>query len=426
MFVLRHIFPIGFVLALLTPFSLNAVETDKQQLLEAARLGDRAAVERLIAEGADVNVRNELGLTALTLAAREGHPGVVETLLNLGADLDIRAGTGIYTEIVPEPGAGVEVTQNSNSTVVDFSKPAKVNYGRLYGETALIMAAQKGHAEIVRLLLTKGASIDMQTSDGKTALMKALEKADTEMAKLLLANGADSNVTTMKGTPLLQIAALGDHVDIVDILLARGADANYQEAYYPKSTILILTAEYGHADVIESLLEHGARIDERNEQGNTALILAARKGHAVAVEVLLRHGADPNVQEKFTKRTPLFEAIEKDHTEVAKTLLEYGASPGIKSSTGQTPLQLARGWKRKEIEQLILARQAANGQEPRKNIKIVQSQLNSLGFDAGPADGLMGQKTQTAIRLFQASIATPQTGSITAQLMEQLRDAEKE
>ena len=58
------------------------------QLLDAARAGDEAAVERLLREGASVKTRNRFGATPLLQAAREGHDDVVRTLLKAGAEVD--------------------------------------------------------------------------------------------------------------------------------------------------------------------------------------------------------------------------------------------------------------------------------------------------------------------------------------------------
>ncbi len=83
------------VLLLVVAFA-SAAEADEPpdsrelnlKLLEAARAGDEAAVERLLHEGASVKTRNRIGATPLFQAAREGHAEVVRTLLAAGADVD--------------------------------------------------------------------------------------------------------------------------------------------------------------------------------------------------------------------------------------------------------------------------------------------------------------------------------------------------
>ncbi len=117
-------------------------------LLSAAYEGDTKEMERLIAEGADVNEASYGGrITALHWAAEKGHAGAVRLLIEKGADVNA-----------------------SNSS----------------GYTALDWAALNGHAKIVRLLLEKGAdagrALQLAEKRGHTAVVNILEKAEDDAA----------------------------------------------------------------------------------------------------------------------------------------------------------------------------------------------------------------------------------------------------
>ena len=91
---------------------------------------------------------------------------------------------------------------------------------------ALIEEAIKGHTETVKLLLDKGADVNMKTDNGYTALIEASENGHIEIVKLLLDKGADVNAKDNCGNTPLILAACGGHSRIVSMLLNNGADVN--------------------------------------------------------------------------------------------------------------------------------------------------------------------------------------------------------
>lgn len=106
------------LIALLIPLLASAAIISQKKLIKAAKKGNTAKIEKLLARGADVNARNKSGWTALMHAAVNGHTAIIKALLAAGADVNAK---------------------NKN------------------GGTALMQAARYGHPDIVKLLKEAGA-----------------------------------------------------------------------------------------------------------------------------------------------------------------------------------------------------------------------------------------------------------------------------
>ena len=119
--------------------------------------------------------------------------------------------------------------------------------------TALMIASEYGHTEIIRLLLDRGADINSQ-NDSYTALIKASMLGKGDMAEFLLDIGADPNIQNIKGdTALMNAARYSNSI----LNLAEGTD---------------------YIKVVELLLRHGADPNIRNWNGKTASMIAEREG----------------------------------------------------------------------------------------------------------------------------------------------------
>lgn len=160
-------------------------------------------------------------ITSLTIAAILGDMVEVKRFVNQGADVN-ETGEGSDT---PLTGAA----RRGHTEVARFllEKGADVNKGRDHdGWTALRGAAQRGHKDTVQLLLDNGANVDERDEKLWTALMGAAWEGRLEIVKLLLDRGADVNARNKgDGSPLI-MAVTNDRTDVVELLLGKGADPN--------------------------------------------------------------------------------------------------------------------------------------------------------------------------------------------------------
>ena len=151
---------------------------------------------------------------------------------------------------------------------------------------------------LVEALLARGANISARDADGRTALSLAIEDRHDNSAKLLLDRGADVHGGAAGADPveiLTEAAAIGD-APIVEQLLARGAKLNGKDEY--GNTPLGCAAKCGQSAVLKMLLRNGAKIDAMDDDGWTALMQAAKVGESESVKFLISEGADVNIKDK--------------------------------------------------------------------------------------------------------------------------------
>jgi serine/threonine-protein phosphatase 6 regulatory ankyrin repeat subunit B len=154
----------------------------------AARAGDAAETRLLLAAGADANTAlPSSGETALMTAAKSGDADVVRVLLTGGDD----------NVSLPEIGEQWSVAQAAESAgyAVPANPTVGTNYAdvntreRLYGRTALMIAAAEGHGDVVRLLIEAGSDVNALDEEGSSPLSLARSNGYLDVAAAIAAAG---------------------------------------------------------------------------------------------------------------------------------------------------------------------------------------------------------------------------------------------
>jgi ankyrin repeat protein len=231
-----------------------------------------------------------------------------------------------------------------------------INAKNNYHKTALIIAAENGQKEIIELLLTK-QGIDINTKDRylSTALMYAAEKGHKEIAELLLTKqGIDVNAKNTSYFTALMEAARHGREEIVELLLKKpDIDINAQDQY--GLTAFAEAARRGYKGIVELLTKEPDIQIVQDNYGNTALMYAAEYGYKEIVELLLtKQGIDINAKDKDSY-TALTKAAEGGHKEIVELLLmQPGIDINAQDNGGYTALIKAAQGGHKEIVELLL------------------------------------------------------------------------
>jgi ankyrin repeat protein len=195
---------------------------DDPSFFAAARGNDGATVSRLIAEGQDIEARDERGATALLVATHADALAAAEVLVAAGADVNAK------DRIADAPYLFAGAEGRTEILKLLLAHGADLADTNRYGGTALIPAAEKGHPDNVRLLLEAGVDPDHVNNLGWTALLEAIVLSNggpvhQEIVALLIAGGADVNLADGNGISPLALARQRGFAEIVAMLERAGA-----------------------------------------------------------------------------------------------------------------------------------------------------------------------------------------------------------
>ena len=333
---------------------LSGAVPPEAPVADAAMRADLDKVRILLKGGADVNVAQGDGMTALHWSAENRSVEMAAMLIYAGANVEAVTRIGGYTplHLASRSGSAAIVQElleaGANPTVASSAG----------GATPLHFAASAASRGSVISLLDHGAEIDARESAWEqTPLMFAASHGRTEIVELLLSRGADVSVTTSAVyLPALQDedrAARQRRDKVLDGFRAQNVSGS--ESWRPSPTEVQAAMESSRIDPEESANPEEEGEDAYNEQvgvpggnsyadlvgtmgGTTALIHAVREGHLETVGVLLDHGADINQPSAGDQTTPLLSAIINGYFDLALELLKHGADPRLASTAGTTPL----------------------------------------------------------------------------------------
>ena len=333
-------------------------------LLIAARANAHEAVKALIAAGADVKATTPG--TALHFAAYHDALETVELLVNQGAGIharDVFGGTPLHeaarenaletAKWLIARGADVKAQNHSHKTPLHLAAKegaletakllvtngANIHAGGTIDETPLHKAAESNALETVKWLVAQGAYIDSPTEYGYTPLHLATKWEAWETAEWLIAQGANVKATLdgAHSTPL-HFAAAGNARGTAALLLDRGAiiDAKDDDGYTP----LHIAAYHDALETVVLLLNRGAEFGAESNLGKSILHRAAQGNALATAKLLVEEGADIAATDIY-ENTPLHEAAWENARDMAEWLVAQGANIATPDKTGHTPLHEA-------------------------------------------------------------------------------------
>lgn len=329
---------------------LNYDSDQNEVLIEAARRGKLAAVERALSGLADPNYQDESGQTCLHLLASQGHLDAICLLCESGANPAIQRNDGA----TPFSNAAL----HGHAKVVEYIyklTPQALNQPRQSGATPVFLAAQMGHLGVVKLLCSCGADPNKARADGATPLFVASQNGHAETVKCLCQYNANFNATMPDGATPLFVAAQNGHIEIVQYFCDEGADID--KTREDLSTPLFIACQRDHLNIIRLLCDSGADTNLGRREGALPVHILAHKGNAEALRIVV--GARANLNAKMRDgAAPLSIAAQRGNLEAVMFLLDEGAAVNSTRKDGATALILATHQKHPAVVQLLLDRGA--------------------------------------------------------------------
>ncbi|XP_041522116.1 ankyrin repeat and sterile alpha motif domain-containing protein 1B isoform X9 [Microtus oregoni] len=258
-------------------------------------------------------------------AARTGNVALVEKLLSGRKGGILGGGSG------PLP----------LSNLLSIWRGPNVNCTDSSGYTALHHAALNGHKDIVLKLLQYEASTNVADNKGYFPIHLAAWRGDVEIVKILIHHGPSHsrvNEQNNENETALHCAAQYGHSEVVAVLLEELTDPTIRNSKL--ETPLDLAALYGRLRVVKMIITAHPNLMSCNTRKHTPLHLAARNGHKAVVQVLLEAGMDVSCQTE--KGSALHEAALFGKVDVVRVLLETGIDANIKDSLGRTVLDILK------------------------------------------------------------------------------------
>lgn len=297
---------------------------DRTPLMSAAAGGNLDIADILLARGADVNAWNRERVTPLLLAIEGGHTAMAERLLAHGADPDVTTSEEIpavalaierenpaLAEALIRHGARISPRLRERLAALTFwSDPNTVAVIGQLKELKLLEGDAPNDAEKkrIRRLIDMGTRLDELAEPASVGLMFAVgslivrQEALIDQMEDLIIMDADVNAHTGKGYTVLMLAAqavftVGNLEAVTRMLIREGADVNAVAA--DGTTALWWAAACGNAEAIPPLVEHGADLAARCDDGSDALTAAVSRVPSArypqrftgTARLLVEHGA---------------------------------------------------------------------------------------------------------------------------------------
>ena len=391
------------VVKLLVKASAEVRATDNEGytcLMCASHHGHTETVRYLVGlKDVDVNHISDDGRSALVSAVRQEHADVVKVLIDAGADIERKGDDGRsllvassanlqIVKMLVKAGAGVRATSNEGNTCLIFATyrghtetvrylvglpQVDVNHKNNKGLTALHCAANHNQADAMEVLIDAGADIEAKDDDtgssplhlsrgldvakllvkagaevratdnkGYTCLMCASYEGHTETVRYLVGlKDVDVNHISDDGRSALFSAVRKKHADVVEVLIDAGADIE-RKGNDGRSPLLV--ASSANLQIVKMLVKAGAGVRATSNEGTTCLIFATYRGHTETVRYLVGL-PQVDVNRKNNKGlTALHCAANHNHADVMEVLIDAGADIEAKDDdTGSSPLHLSRG-----------------------------------------------------------------------------------
>ena len=290
---------------------INAsINSDNKTLLHlAAEDGNLKLLQLLAPAFESVDCEDNYGFTPCFLAAKKGLKENVEFLISRGANTDHRT----------KPPPPIRFVREISSLMFDVD-PLERAKTTFWNSTMMHAAASGGHTAVIRALLKRNASFHDVNGANLTAIQLAAQNGHLDVVQILYFKGADADHLS------LQLAAHGGHPHVIKFLLKTGlmdtclrCDGSF---YWLGNKVRYQAASWNNSTGLHRyILSH----DNYRIECQSALHLAVAGKHTEVTKLLLSMKYTAIHCKDFTGRTPLHEAVRQNDLEIAELLIRSGA-----------------------------------------------------------------------------------------------------
>ena len=305
----------------------------------------------LIENGADVNLSTDKNRTPLMTACEYGHVNTVTFLIEHGANVNLQDWTGLTAVHYAVRGS-----QACEILSCLMENGADVDAKTCGGLTPLMIAAERGDTKVATFLIEHGANVDLPDKIGATALCYALKCPGNlcEVGSCLIENGADINACINYNccTPLMMACekTVNDQLNALTFLIEHGAIVNLQDIHGSTALHYVVQENSGFHEpyeVLDYLIQNGADINAQSNDGRTPLMKAIELSEVDIASFLIKQGANLDLQDK-NGDTAFHYAVRSDSPEITDSILTLGASC-MCNNRGLTPLLVASSIGKSEV-----------------------------------------------------------------------------
>ncbi|XP_029385470.1 ankyrin repeat and SAM domain-containing protein 6 isoform X2 [Echeneis naucrates] len=304
-------------------------------MLQHAWFGHLTVAHILLENGAEINGRNRLGASVLTMAARGGHTHVVKLLLESGA----------YVDDYDHLAVVANGNNNNSCSTTGFGGgegcPEGAGGREFMDITALMVASQHGHEATVRLLLEWGSDISFsQKTTGWGPLMVATLSGKVIVAQQLVERGADPDRVNVLSKTAFELAMQLKQRDIKTYLdsITTVRPQTDDERRRPD---VFSALRLGNSQLVKEILEEDpTQVNSSNQEGASPLMMAAVSGQLEVVQLMVEKNADIDKQDGVHGWTALMQATYHGNKDIVKYLLSQGADVNLRAKNGYTAFDL--------------------------------------------------------------------------------------
>ncbi|XP_049722004.1 ankyrin repeat and death domain-containing protein 1B isoform X7 [Elephas maximus indicus] len=324
--------------------NINAVNSMNRTALHfAVGRNHLSAVDFLLNHKARVDVADKHGLMVIHLAAWSGSLEIMLMLVKAGVDQRAKNQDGMNALHFAAQSNSVRIAEYliQDLHLKDLNQPDEK------GRKPFLLAAEKGHVEMIETLISLNLHTLEKDKEGNTALHLAAKHGHSPAVQVLLTQWQEINETNENGETPFLLTVEGGHEECSKVLLAAGSDINIPDKR--QQTPLHVAAELGNVEMVETLLKAGCDLKIIDKQGKTALAVASRSNHSLVVDMIIkaeryytwREDHHETIEDSSTSSTLSFKQDHNLETRHIRTCLWNLAYRQLKANEWQ---RLARLW----------------------------------------------------------------------------------